>query len=150
MFSQFIAPIEIEVESEALPRSLDSAARRAKLRRGGKNRAATLGMTEGGVGPGRGDAQRICHFCHPACPERSGAVAQPFLAVRLFLFCHPERSGRFFPSFAPRERRPRREGPWQHFKLNKGLSAGRISKRQIRSETLLSVVTSSLLYFLTS
>jgi len=59
MFSQFIAPIEIEVESEALPRSLDCAARRAKLRRGGKNRAATLGMTEGGVGPGRGDAQRI-------------------------------------------------------------------------------------------
>src|SRR3981189_2662484 len=29
------------------------------------------------------------------------------------LRCHPERNGRLFLSFAPRERRPCREGPWQ-------------------------------------
>src|SRR5882762_11917171 len=90
MFSQFIAPIEIEVESEALPRSLDCAARRAKLRRGGKNRAAPLpsaslragGITEGGSSLRSREARRICHVCHP------------------------DRNGRPFPPFAPRERRP--------------------------------------------
>src|SRR6202795_95371 len=45
MFRQFLARIDMVVESEVWPWPLDSAARRAKLRRGGKNRAAPLGMT---------------------------------------------------------------------------------------------------------
>ena len=96
MFSQFIAPIEIEVESEALPRSLDCAARRAKLRRGGKNRAATLGMTE----------QEKAHsqewLCHGSASLRAGGMTEKPNLLRAAppwadaTFCHPERSSPIF------------------------------------------------------
>jgi len=52
MFIQVIARNEPMAESRVLPRSLDYAARRAKLRRERGNRAAPLGMTEGGNGSG--------------------------------------------------------------------------------------------------
>src|SRR5690348_16425209 len=46
MFQEFMARTEMVIEPHSLPRSLDYAARRAQLRRGRKNRAASLGMTE--------------------------------------------------------------------------------------------------------
>src|SRR5579859_370197 len=95
MLRQLFARIEMVVGSEVLPRSLDYAARHAQPRRARKNRAASLGMTDCGIGPRRGGATRsefAFSVIPPALSEAEGSGMADFLSrSRLANVGHAER-----------------------------------------------------------